>query len=200
VSVREIARKLNRAPSSVSQAIASLRDAALVDRYGKPAVPDLFWDLADRWHPASRDVEIYPSPTVTGVAGSINDALRLGLKDEEIERRTGWALTDTVAAAAYGAAITVRSDHPPDLYVPDQTIMRRALKLLGATSNHDTRAATIRLAPFPLVCARRIDMATQTWPLARPLFVALDLAQDLDRGRAILEGWTPPPGAGQRVW
>ncbi len=43
-------------------------------------------------------------------------------------------------------------------------------------------------------------MATETWPLAQPLFVALDLAQDLDRGRAILDTWTPPPGAGQRVW
>ena len=198
VSVREIARRLNRAPSSVSQAIASMRNAALVDTHGKPILPDLFWELAERWHPASKDVNSYPSPAITGVTTSVNDALRLGLDD--IETTTGWALSDTMAAAAYGAAIATRSDHPPDFYVPDQTIMRRAIQLLRPASNHDARAATIRIAPFPLVCTDRIDMPNETWPLARPLFVALDLARDPDRGRAILDGWTPPQGAGQRVW
>ena len=30
------------------------------------------------------------------------------------------------------------------------------------------------------------------WPLANPLFVALDLARDPGRGRQILDGWQPP--------
>ena len=197
-SIREIARTINRSPSSVSAAIAGMRDAALVDKHQKPAIPQLFWELADRWHPASMDVEKCPSPTVTGVSGANNDALRLGL--DNIETTTGWALTDTSAAAAYGAAVAARSDHPPDFYVPDQAVMRRALHLLGSASSHETRAATIRVAPFALICARRVDLSSETWPLARPLFVALDLAQDPDRGREVLAGWTPPQKVGPRVW
>jgi hypothetical protein len=132
------------------------------------------------------------------MTGSINDALRLGL--DEVETTTGWALGDTMAAAAYGAAVAVRSEHPPDFYVPDQATIRRAIHPLGSASSHDGRGATIRVAPFPLVCAHRVDLPDETWPLARPLFVALDLAQDPDRGRAVLDGWTPPEAAGQRVW
>jgi len=36
-------------------------------------------------------------------------------------------------------------------------------------------------------------------PLAAPLFVALDLAQDVGRGREILNTWDPPEGWA-RVW
>jgi hypothetical protein len=118
----------------------------------------------------------------------------------DIATSTGWALTDTMAAAAYGAPVSARSDHPPDFYVPDQTTRRRALHLLGPAPSHESRAATIRVAPFALICARRIDCPNETWPLARPLFVALDLAADPGRGREILDGWSPPPEAGQRVW
>lgn len=196
-SVREIARMLDRAPSSVSQALTTMRSAALIDDQRRPAIPFLFWELAERWDPDSTDLGSCPSPAVTGEARVVNDALRLGLYDVGT---TGWALTETMAAAAYGAAVTARSDHPPDFYVPDQTVMRRALHLLGPASGHETRAATIRVAPFSLVCARRVNLPGQAWPLAEPLFVALDLARDPDRGREVLDGWTPPPGVGQRVW
>lgn len=196
-AVREIARTLGRSASTVSQAIASMRQASLVDDRRKPVVPDLFWELADRWKPNTVDLQSSPSPTKTRAVGAVDDALRLGLTD--VEATSGWALTDTLAAAAYGAPVGARSDHPPDFYVPDQTTMRRALHLLGPTPGHESRAATIRIAPFPLVCARRIDWPDETWPLARPLFVALDLASDLGRGREILAGWSPPSGAGQRV-
>jgi hypothetical protein len=37
------------------------------------------------------------------------------------------------------------------------------------------------------------------WPLAHPVFVALDLAQDTGRGREILDAWTPPE-RWARVW
>lgn len=197
-SIREIARTINRSPSSVSEAIARMRDAALIDKHGKPTVPHLFWELAERWQSVSMDVETYPSPAVTGVPGAINDALRLGL--DNVATTTGWALTDTMAAVAYGAAVAARSDHPPDFYVPDQAVMRRALHLLGVAPSRQNRAATIRVAPFTLVCTQRVDLPSETWPLARPLFVALDLAQDPDRGREVLAGWTPPPGVGPRVW
>jgi hypothetical protein len=36
----------------------------------------------------------------------------------------------------------------------------------------------------------------QRWPLAHPVAVALDLAQDRARGREILDDWSPP----ERVW
>src|SRR5690606_2372615 len=76
-SVRETARRLKRSPSSVSQALASMRDAALIDQTGRPSIPDLFWELALHWQPMYRDVQRFPSPAVPGVMGSINDALRL---------------------------------------------------------------------------------------------------------------------------
>lgn len=197
-SIREIARTLGRSASTVSHAIASMRQASLVDDRGKAVIPDLFWELADNWKPDSKDMQRLPSPHATRAAGSIDEPLRLGLDD--VEATTGWALTDTLAAAAYGAPVGARSDHPPDFYIPDQAIMRRAIHLLGAAPSHETRAATIRIAPFPLICARRIDWPHETWPLARPLFVALDLASDPGRGREVLDGWTPPPEAGHRVW
>jgi hypothetical protein len=197
-SVRDIARTLQRSPSSVSQAIAGMREAGLVDEHRKPTIPNLFWELAEHWHPVQTDVQLPPSPRTAAVDGSVNEALRLGLDD--IDASTGWALTDTMAAAAYGAPVGARSDYPPDFYVPDQTILRRATHLLGAAQDHERRGATIRIAPVSIICTRRIDWPGETWPLARPVFIALDLARDPGRGREVLEGWTPPSGVGDRVW
>jgi hypothetical protein len=197
-SVREIARVLNRAPSSVSEALKNMRSAALIDSHRRPVIPHLFWELAQRWNAVSADLRSLPSPAMSGETRAVNDALRLGLDD--VEKTTGWALTDTIAAAAYGAAIATRSDYPPDFYVPNQAVMRRAVQLLGPASNHETRAATIRVAPLSVVCAQRVDLPDKSWPLAKPLFVGLDLARDPDRGREVLDSWTPPQGVGSRVW
>lgn len=197
-SVREIARTLNRAPSSVSEALARMREAGLIDQRRIPVIPDLFWQLAERWHPVQADLQRHPSLVVSPAGTSDNDVLRLGVQD--IEASKGWALTDTVAAAVYGAPIGIRSGHPVDFYVPDQATMRRAVHLLGIARSHEERGASIRAAPFPLVCSRRIRWADEAWPLARPLFVALDLARDPGRGRDVLDQWTPSPEAGHRVW
>jgi hypothetical protein len=175
-----------------------MRQASLVDDRRRPVVPDLFWELADRWKPKTTDLQNSPSLTTGRAVGSVDEALRLGLSD--VAATIGWALTDTLAAAAYGAPVGARSEYPPDFYVPDQVTMRRALHLLGSAPSHESRAATIRVAPFPLICARRIDWPHEPWPLARPLFVALDLANDPGRGQEILSGWSPQPEAGQRVW
>jgi len=196
-AVRQIAGTLSRAASSVSEVLTSMRTAGLIGDGRRPAVPELFWELARRWSPpAHADVQAVPSPSTGPVEGTIDEALRLGFQD--VETTTGWALTDTMAAAAYGAPVGVRSDYPPDFYVPDESTLRRAVHLLGAERDRESRSATVRVAPVPLVCTRRVDAPDQMWPLAQPLFVALDLAQDPGRGCEVLEGWDPPGIA--RVW
>lgn len=196
VGIRATASSLSRAPSSVSDAMGALRAAGLVDSRSRPEVPELFWELAEQWKPISRDVLSLPRAG----RGRDNAALRLGFDD--VGATIGWALTDTVAAAVYGAAVATRSDHPRDVYVPDQATLRRATQLLGLAENAQTRAGQVRVAPVAAVCSQRIDAsgwANEQWPLAHPLFVALDLGQDPGRGREILDGWTPRE-PWRRVW
>ena len=195
VAVRGAAGALGRAPSSVSEAVSGMQAAGLLDAQRRPVVPELFWELAARWHPTQADVQTAPEPG----GGSVNDALKIRLDDV---RNTGWALSDSVAAVAYRAPVGIRSDHPRDFYVPDQATLRRAIHLLGQAHDHHSRAATVRVAPVSLICSDRVDAtdwSDESWPLAKPLFVALDLAQDPGRGREILAGWTPPE-PWHRVW
>lgn len=194
--VRAAAADLGRSASSVSEAFAALSAASLVDANRAPAVPELFWELAEHWKPVTEDVASVPTPG----GGRENSVLSLGLDD--VESTVGWALSDTMAALHYGAPVSVRADHPPDFYVPDQGVLRRAVRLLGAPTTATERAGRIRVAPTPMVCVRRIDAtewANESWPLANPLFVALDLAQDPGRGREILDMWTPGK-PWHRVW
>jgi hypothetical protein len=196
IGVRAAATMLARSPSSISDALAGMRAGNLVDANRAPAVPELFWELAEHWKSVSRDVASLP-----GHLRSRDDvALHLGIDD--IESTVGWALTDTLAAAAYGAPVSMRVDHPPDFYVPDQRVLRRAVQLLGRAPMPSARAGRIRVAPVSLVCSRRVDgagWANAAWPLVNPLFVALDLAQDPGRGREILDAWTPGK-PWSRVW
>ena len=194
--IRSLAGLLNGAPSSVSDVVSSMQFAGLVDDQRRPALPELFWELADRWQPLDADMQAFPSPG----GGAVDDALKLGFDD--VETTSGSALTDPVAVATYGAPESVRSDHPRDFYVPDQATLRRAVHLLGAAPDRPGRAATVRVAPVPMICSRRADAtawAKEEWPLAHPLFVALDLAQDPGRGREVLDAWTPRE-PWHRVW
>lgn len=193
--VRRAAGALHRAPSSVSEVLTSMRTAGLIDARRKPVVPELFWELAAHWRTERADVRALPRAG----DGAANAVLRIGLDDVG---GTGWALGDTVAAATYGAPVSMRSDHHRDFYVPDQATLQRALRLLEPAHDHNDRAATIRVAPVPMICSNRVDAtgwANEEWPLALPLFVALDLAQDPGRGREILTDWTPPK-QWRRVW
>lgn len=193
--VREAAEALSRAPSSVSQAFSAMRAAQLLTDELEPEGPELFWELARHWGSMSADVASLPGPG----RGRDNEALRLGF--DRVKATTGWALSDTVAAAHYGAPVAMRADHPLDFYVPDRSTLRRAVHLLGPAASVAQRAGQVRVAPVPAVCDRRIDGAdwSTEWPLAHPLFVALDLAQDPGRGREILRNWSPT-GTVQRVW
>lgn len=191
--VRAVAAALSRAPSSVSAAFTALGADGLVTADRTPERPELFWALAEHW--VSPHVDVASLPT-----RGREDAV-LGVQLDEQEGTSGWALTDTVAAVAYSAPVGARGDHPPDFVVPDHATLRRAVQLLGPAPIATTRAARLRVAPVPAVCSQRVDGASrnQEWPLAQPLFVALDLAQDPGRGREILDAWTPPE-PWRRVW
>lgn len=195
VSVRELARQLNRSPSTVSEILTALRREDLIDSKNVPTSTDLFWHVAERW-PVSRIYLATPPPPGDAVR---QRPLRLGLDTAGIE--PGWALTDTAAAAAYGAPLAFRSDQLLDFFVPDQVIVRRATTLLGAAASAMQAGASVRVAPVPAVVQGRIDRGDNPyeWPLAHPLFVALDLAQDVGRGREILDAWTPD-SRWSRVW
>ena len=170
---------------------------------GKAVIPDLFWEAASAWKSDEVQLADLPRPG----SGSVNAALRLGF--ESVRTQPGWALTGTLAAAIYGAPVATRSDYPPDFYVPGKDVVRRATRLLGVAVDADHRRASVRSAPVVAVCAQRVDPvdgqasewshASEPWPLANPVFVALDLARDPGRGRGILHGWTSP-APWPRVW
>jgi hypothetical protein len=201
--VRDLARRIGRSPSTVSEVLHAFRRQGLVGSDGVAVLPDLFWETVSAWRPRDVPLADLPRPGT----GSVNAALQLGLDD--VEAQPGWALTGTLAAADYGAPVAARSDYPPEFYVPTPAILRRATRLLGVPIDADHRRASVRVAPVSAVCEQRVDPAGQQarawaltnepWPLAHPLFVALDLAHDRGRGREILEGWQPPQ-PWRRVW
>lgn len=197
-SVRGLARQLSRAPSTVSDALKALSREGLIRQDKHPLLPDLFWETAAAWRRRSDPLWLSAAPEIAD--GRAVAALKLGLRD--VESTTGWALADTLAASAYGAPIGMRGDHPPDFYVPSHATAHRAVQLLGQASDPADRRASVRVAPVSLVCTRRVDphgWTGQVWPLAHPVFVALDLARDPDRGRQVLVDWQPP-ARWRRVW
>ena len=195
-TVRELARRLGRSASTVSQVLAALREAGLVDDRHRVEGTELFWQVADRW-PADR-VHLARLP-VPGSDAVITRPLRLGLDDAE--STVGWALTDSAAAAAYGAPLAVRTGQLLDFYVPDQVTLRRATALLEVARSPSQARCAVRVAPVRAACGHRVDLVANPfeWPLAHPVFVALDLAQDSGRGREALGAWTPPE-RWARVW
>jgi len=193
IGVRALAERIDRSPSTVSETVSRLRQANLIEADNSPVVPDLFWSLASVWRPQSVDIASVPDSGDRAVLA----ALKVGLDDDAA---LGWAMSDSPAAVLYDAPIGLRKDYPPVFYVPDEATLRRATQLLGVASQDASRAATLRPAPVKSVCARRvIGFAKTPWPLAHPLIVALDLAQDPGRGREILTAWTPP-NRWSRVW
>ncbi|MBA2529701.1 MAG: helix-turn-helix transcriptional regulator [Euzebyales bacterium] len=194
-AVRELARELGRSPSTVSDVLAALRRNGLADTANTVTGKDLFWRVADRW--SSPRILLAKLPVPGG--GTLTAPLRLGLAD--VEHEPGWALSDSAAAAAYGAPVAFRSGQVLDFYVPDHSVIRRATTLLGVAQSTSQAQAAVRVAPVPAVVQRRVDLESNPveWPLAHPLFVALDLAQDEGRGREILDAWTPDD-RWTRVW
>ena len=185
--VRQVARYIDRAPSAVSHAMSRLREDGLLTSAGETLIPDLFHELLAMWR---RRAVSLAAPPGTGV----HEAVRLKLGLDEPENSTGWALTDTLAAASWGIPIVARGDHPPDFYVPAESALHAARSLLGHAADPAVRACTVAVAPVRLACLRRVDHSQtsgERWPVANHIVVALDIAQDRARGLEALQQWNP---------
>lgn len=193
-SIRALARELDRSPSTVSEVLGALRRDNLLDAQNRLSGTELFWLTADHWPTPRVHLVRLPQP---GDAAA-QRPLRMNL--DTADDQPGWALTDTAAAAMYGAPVAFRENQRLDFFIPDQSIARRAITLLGAADTAAIARASIRVAPVPAIVQQRIDLDTNSlhWPLAHPVFVALDLAQDSGRGREILDTWTSDGWT--RVW
>lgn len=192
-SVRDTARRIHAAPSSVSVAMKALRQANFMDDQGAD-LPALFWATVPYWTPFWVGVSRHPHPD----GPMRNPALQIGLDTDG----AGWALTGDLAAAALGAPLGVPSGAPPQLYVPTRQAHRLATSILEESSSSASPKARLAVAPVRAACQQRIDAAdrhSEPWLLARTLFIALDLAQDPGRGTEILREWRPSIG-GDRVW
>lgn len=198
-SIRGIARAVHRAPSTVSEIVRGFRTEGLVTEDLRPD-RELFWRVADRW--PNRRVFLERKPTLAAASrlyetraaqGSLEAAFGLGTVD--VEESVGWALTDTMAAIAYRVPVFSRKEAASDFFVPTEGVIRRARTLLGEAVSPASAAASVRVAPVPAVCSTRVDGPkhgiNEDRPLAAPLYVALDLAQDAGRGRELLESWDP---------
>ena len=188
--VRETARWINRDPGSVSRVMSALRTEGLLSEDGRPAIPGLFRSLVLHWRRTAIALARAPEP---GMA-QLTDQLRLGLDDYT---EVGWALTDTMAAQAWGAPMVARGDYPPDFYLPDAATLRRAELLLGRAERPEIRGCTVAVTPAPVVCRHRVERGID-FPVANHVAVALDLALDPSRGAEVLRGWRPKDVT--RVW
>ncbi len=187
---RSVARTIGRAPSAVSAALDRLRANDLLTSANEPVIPELFWELAAVWRRAAQPLAGLPEPG----RGSQDALLQLGLHEE-----VGWALTDTLAARAWGMPMVVSPGYPPDFYVPTIIAFQRAIAQFGRAKGAEDRACTVAIAPVPFVCRGREDRPGEQWKVANHIVVALDIVQDEARGREILERWSPPEGI-TRVW
>lgn len=192
-AMREVARRVSLSHSAIVAASKRLKAASLIRSDGRPLVPELFWTLAEAWHPNAVALSQLPPVDDAGTYG----ALGVNLEGDE----PGWAVAGTVGAVAWGAPVVIGSSYPPDFYVPSAVELRQATLRLGEAPRYEDRACTVAVAPTPLVCVRRFDRDSSEWGhwrFAHGLFAALDLAKDQARGAEILDNWTPKDFT--RVW
>jgi hypothetical protein len=194
-TIRGVARQAGLSAPSVSVAAASLRRASLVGSDGRPLLPDLFWAVAERW-----------KPTYVHLGGNLASDLARSAGDLGVfgsPEESGWALTGTAAALGYGAPVVAPTTIAPSFYVPDARAVALASRALGVVGASE-RSCSIAVAPSPAACVPRVELQDSRadqfarFLATRPLFVALELANDPARGREILADWTPADGS--RVW
>jgi hypothetical protein len=183
VSPNRHAAVLDLAPSTISTTVRRLAEAGLVDEDGSAIAPELFWELAAVWRTERTWLVLPPDP---------NDHVPLDFL------APSWRMTGTVAAAAYGAPLTVAEEGPLDLYVAGPVELSIATRRYGAAAL-GAGSAVIAVPPTSLVTKRNEDdeiPMIEGWPAAPLVAVALDVAQDMGRGREILEEWS----AGHDIW
>lgn len=179
--IRELAREVDLAPSTVSQAHARLVGASLITPEGPPLVPELFWELADRWRP--HWVDLAADPTVA-------------LLGEEPAR---WAQAGDAVAAAQGAPLAIAAMAPSAWYVDSETALREATRQLGESSPGEG-ACRVAVAPSRLVHTRTAATGERERRQVPAVVSALDLARDRSRGREILAAWTQLQDGRPTVW
>ena len=198
--VRALARSVGRAPSTVSAALGRLRAEGLVTSANEPVVPELFWEMVAAWRHETVPLAEIPRPG----KGSQNGRLQLGFGHGSTEGNwrldaVGWALTDTVAASAWGMPVVATPDYSPDYYVPSRLVLERAVAAFGRSESVAERSCTVAVPPAGIACRARVNRPSTEWPTAPWVVVAIDLARDRSRGREILDRWAPPEGI-DRVW
>lgn len=192
-SMREVARQVSMSHSAIVAAAKRLKDASLVRADGRPLVPELFWALADEWHPQPIPLAELPQ------AGDSGRLAALGVNLDG--PGSGWAVAGTLGAAEWGAPTVIGRAYPPEFYVPSAAEQRQAVLRLGEAPRFEERACTVAVAPTPLTCFQRFHRESSEWGpwrFAHGLFAALDLAQDRTRGTEILADWEPTDFS--RVW
>ena len=173
VGVNELARKIGRSPGRVSEILTALRREGLVESGNRPVVPELFWDVADRWRPRWIPLSAEPMP-------------------EPVDR---YRLSGTVGAVALGAPL-VAGTNWPQLYVADDADVAAIASAYGASGGWT--AAEIAVCPSTYAMSLPTAAYRGGFPVASAVVVAFDLALDKARGREILEGWSPEGSL--RVW
>lgn len=190
MGVSEIARVAGLNPSSITRAMASLSGAHLAERRGRgqyrALVPELFWALADVW-PRDRFTvrwATHPEPSPDDLAHPAFDP-----------GDSTWVAAGVRGALEWGAPLVATADYPIELYVPDEQVIRRvAVRHRGGTGSE----VSLAVDPNGLIITDSYGKPSFAWPLAHPLFCALDLTAS-SRDREALEQWTPPEEF-TRVW
>jgi hypothetical protein len=154
--------------------LSSMRDRGFVDRGGRPAIPELFEEMADSWSP-----EWLP---LGSVPRNEPDYFRL---------------SGTLGAIWQQAPVVATADWPPELYVKDRSELRGVILTYGARSASPA-VGRVAVCPSPYGWSVAAEIPSSGFPVANHVVVALDLAQDRGRGREILDGWTPEGHV--RVW
>lgn len=208
--VREIHRLSGLSVGAVSKARQRLRDSHLLDDSYRPLSPELFWTLSAVWAPEMVDLPAWPGSADEPGPGALDrrfgaqlrvpllesldqavTAYRPGRALEGPDPHAGWALTGTLAAAAYGADVVVGRGSVPELLVPAERWHRVAAHTVAPAP---ARQPVARLAIAPACLAVRLRRPSgKVWPfpLAHPLVVALELAREPARGQEILATFSP---------
>lgn len=190
LSVRAAAAVTGRSVGAVAGALKGLRAVGLLGDDATLLVPETFWALAGEWSRRSHTVGLAAVPD--------------GADADTVRPTTTWALRGPRAAAAWGAPAVIDEQAPVDLYVPNDAALRSAVQRYGAAPTAGGHAATVTVAPTPLVLTRTFGRGVG-WLVVHPVFAALDLATDLARGKEILDDWNGPGEladgtAMRRIW